>query len=504
MFESLMKLLKRDEFDKYEGDIYQANVRTLKVLPLISIPISMTICLAQLLMREYTSFLMSVVILIYLIVLFSINKYTKFMYNRNILKLVYVLMLPVIFGTILMGTVLDPDSPCFTYLLIMFVVSVGILDRPRRLFEYMVLCSTVFLIISFGCKEFRYFRSDLLHTIEAIVIYCMAGLMVQDYRFLTINNLVRERYSADHDGLTGLKNRTCFQEEFYKFVNKDIVVMFCDLNKFKLFNDMYGHQRGDDILKMFASTLMEQFGDGSCYRYGGDEVVIIKSYKSVDDIVNKMKICQKTLNGYARSDDKLIPSCSCGFVYGIARSDSEMDQMLKLADNYVYKAKVNDDHLAYSAFDSKFIDNKVEGNSINSQKNLEFNNFKIEVDKFLVNNIVEEGNFIYLSVSLQNDDGVVNSELYRYSTDVLNNEFTNSFISFDGDGFVIFTPTDDIWTMIVNSWEKLLMYSVENVVNCKFGVYKYKPGDKCEKGCDESKRACLKIIDNKDKWIEYI
>lgn len=49
-----------------------------------------------------------------------------------------------------------------------------------------------------------------------------------------------------------------------------------DIDDFKFFNDMYGHTIGEKIIKTFAEDISDLFGSSNCYRYGGDEILVIR------------------------------------------------------------------------------------------------------------------------------------------------------------------------------------------------------------------------------------
>jgi len=96
-----------------------------------------------------------------------------------------------------------------------------------------------------------------------------------------IHNLVQ--WQADHDGLTKLYNHGYFQEALKRLVesgsNEDGVValLMVELDKFKLYNDTYGHRQGDMALVSLARALevSVESWKGTVARYGGDEFVVI-------------------------------------------------------------------------------------------------------------------------------------------------------------------------------------------------------------------------------------
>jgi PleD family two-component response regulator len=88
---------------------------------------------------------------------------------------------------------------------------------------------------------------------------------------------------ATMDGLTQLANRRCFDDTIKKEWRRarreiqPLSVILCDVDYFKLYNDHYGHQEGDECLKMVAKCLQTSLLRSADFiaRYGGEEFVII-------------------------------------------------------------------------------------------------------------------------------------------------------------------------------------------------------------------------------------
>lgn len=79
---------------------------------------------------------------------------------------------------------------------------------------------------------------------------------------------------AFHDTLTGVLSRRAMEQEILRLGNKYTVAMV-DIDHFKRVNDTYGHQIGDDVLKMIASLINKNIQSGKVFRYGGEEFAII-------------------------------------------------------------------------------------------------------------------------------------------------------------------------------------------------------------------------------------
>jgi diguanylate cyclase (GGDEF)-like protein len=84
--------------------------------------------------------------------------------------------------------------------------------------------------------------------------------------------------SSITDGLTGVYNRKFFFQRVQQYVQRErnIAVIFCDIDNFKKLNDTQGHQKGDEVLKQVASILKQAVEEiGVVGRYGGEELVVL-------------------------------------------------------------------------------------------------------------------------------------------------------------------------------------------------------------------------------------
>jgi len=87
---------------------------------------------------------------------------------------------------------------------------------------------------------------------------------------------------AYQDGLTELPARRALTEALQRLAGQYAVAMV-DVDHFKKFNDAYGHDVGDQVLRMVATKLAEVEGGGRAYRYGGEEFAIIFAGKGVEE-----------------------------------------------------------------------------------------------------------------------------------------------------------------------------------------------------------------------------
>jgi diguanylate cyclase (GGDEF)-like protein len=88
---------------------------------------------------------------------------------------------------------------------------------------------------------------------------------------------------AYHDELTTLPSRRAFNDAMLAFAPPSAIAMV-DIDHFKKFNDTYGHDTGDQVLRLVASKLAGVSGGGRAYRYGGEEFAILFPGKTTEEV----------------------------------------------------------------------------------------------------------------------------------------------------------------------------------------------------------------------------
>ncbi|RXJ73014.1 hypothetical protein CS022_12005 [Veronia nyctiphanis] len=99
------------------------------------------------------------------------------------------------------------------------------------------------------------------------------------------------RHKSDTDALTGLGGRHSYNtsaEVFYRHTmasKRYFGLIICDIDNFKLFNDNFGHSRGDEVLKIVADAINSALlGDELAFRIGGEEFVVMASCCHCDEV----------------------------------------------------------------------------------------------------------------------------------------------------------------------------------------------------------------------------
>ena len=154
-------------------------------------------------------------------------------------------------------------------------------------------------------------------------------------------------YLAYHDELTALPNRRLLMDRFRQAAanadrhQKQVALLFVDLNRFKHVNDQFGHSRGDKVLQAVAGRiqLMIRATDTAC-RYGGDEFVIM--LPDLDNAATAADVAEKIQARLAypyQVDDACITLQSS---FGISTYPGDgivWDILLRHADAAMYRSK---------------------------------------------------------------------------------------------------------------------------------------------------------------------
>lgn len=162
------------------------------------------------------------------------------------------------------------------------------IDGTKRLFVYKHLPGLPIIVDVAPAESYIYAewnkrlgRITLLLVVFSAVIVCGALLLARElgWRQLAESQL---RRLARTDALTGLSNRGAFDETLHSEWNRahrtgrPLSLLFVDIDQFKPYNDYYGHQSGDDVLRAVGQCLREcvRRASDDVARYGGEEFVV--------------------------------------------------------------------------------------------------------------------------------------------------------------------------------------------------------------------------------------
>jgi diguanylate cyclase (GGDEF)-like protein len=151
------------------------------------------------------------------------------------------------------------------------------------------------------------------------------------------------------DELTGLYNRRgfyIFGEKFFSMAKRkktSLLIMYCDLDKFKHINDIFGHKEGDCALKTTASILKSTCRDYDIIsRFGGDEFVILLDNISFDEfemLKERIKCAFSDYNSQSNKGYQILISLGCTAYSPELDQNSTFEGLIEQADKKLYAEK---------------------------------------------------------------------------------------------------------------------------------------------------------------------
>lgn len=158
--------------------------------------------------------------------------------------------------------------------------------------------------------------------------------------------------SARRDPLTGLGNRLQLREDLFRLqrwldrYGRGFGAALCDVDRFKLYNDCYGHLAGDDVLQAISQAVATTIRSGDmAYRYGGEELLVIMPEQSAETSIVAMERVRDAVERLAIPHEQNPPygvvTISIGLV---AIGDGERlpwEVVLNRADAALYRAKAD-------------------------------------------------------------------------------------------------------------------------------------------------------------------
>jgi diguanylate cyclase (GGDEF)-like protein len=201
-----------------------------------------------------------------------------------------------------------------------------------------------------------FIRHNRRRTFDALLVLLMLMVMahvpaaardlvlVAGLLSLVFSALQKSWHLAYVDELTGLPGRRALQEKLQRSLGIYALAMV-DVDHFKKFNDTYGHDVGDDVLRMIAAKINQVTGGGKAYRYGGEEFTIVFNNHSGKEIkehlqavIDAVADTPFVVNRRKKQKPKTVQvTISIGLTDSINKANAEAT--IKTADQALYTAK---------------------------------------------------------------------------------------------------------------------------------------------------------------------
>jgi len=182
------------------------------------------------------------------------------------------------------------------------------------------------------------------------ILFCLVASLI------AIAALVHDAYRMAYiDTLTGIPSRRALEERFLRLGSNYIIAMV-DIDFFKKFNDTFGHDIGDDVLKLVAKEISHVKNGGKAYRYGGEEFTVLFNGKKKEECIMALEEIREHIfrRGFVIRDknrpekapkEKLKPASlkkerlSVSIGVALSAKGNTPQEVIKRADDALYKAK---------------------------------------------------------------------------------------------------------------------------------------------------------------------
>lgn len=297
---------------------------------------------------ELISFLLPLVILllIYFIWTFSTKNKLDSKYS-NLINKGEIFIFILLFSIIIYISGANESNYKFLYLFIIITTTI------QSGMKYGLVTSIISSIIILAIDLFMmpatevniYFENDLI----LAGIFILTAWPLGFYVKIEGEHIKRLEDMVNFDGLTNVYNHRYFQDklkekvEIGRKVNKPVSMIFIDIDYFKHYNDLYGHQKGDNILRELAEIVTKSVREKDIVaRYGGEEFAVIledTTEKETLEIAERIRAnVEETYFDGEENQPKGKITASIGISVFPDKAKDELE-LIKSADDALYRAK---------------------------------------------------------------------------------------------------------------------------------------------------------------------
>ncbi len=238
-----------------------------------------------------------------------------------------------------------------------YLSGIGFLDLWKQTQQKEGKLLTISLLILFLCGGTDIVRFYIINNQDEgfftrigmlIFIVLWAVLIIREMSKLLVKMTETQllKVLAYEDSMTGLKNRTAFEEQLIKYRNyeqqEEIYLIVFDVNDLKLINDSMGHAQGDQVIKGVAGIIKKEFERiGTCFRIGGDEICVIaeETEDITETIIQKKLVEIEHSVQQASRELQLNFSVAAGYSKLSAQENNSIDYIYREADRQMYDSK---------------------------------------------------------------------------------------------------------------------------------------------------------------------
>ena len=179
--------------------------------------------------------------------------------------------------------------------------------QARQLFSATELLLTLLSLVVLLVQNIRHLNNSqvalLASGLSVSLLYALAQPAANQLAVIVLSLLIciaviRDSFAmAFKDELTGIPSRRALMQ-YVQTLGRKYTVVMSDIDHFKSFNDTYGHDVGDEVLRLVASKLNKISGGGKAFRYGGEEFIMLFAGKTAEQVAPHVEAIRQTIADY--------------------------------------------------------------------------------------------------------------------------------------------------------------------------------------------------------------
>lgn len=211
---------------------------------------------------------------------------------------------------------------------------------------HVVGCGLVLAIISVYIKDDVW--ANIINFSVFAIISLISSLTYYGVRISSYKRQVMLEDAAERDVLSGLYNRQKLGRMspviWKRCVEKEMTLtcILCDIDDFKQINDNYGHFVGDEWIRTVAEIMKQSVHDDLCFRYGGEEFIMLLPGEDLKDGIHVVEMIQEKLKIFPQKPGNIDVTLSFGIYEGLPSAEGDnIEKFFSKADALMYQAKRN-------------------------------------------------------------------------------------------------------------------------------------------------------------------
>lgn len=327
--------LEPEEYKELIPIVRQENVIPLRTYSMLALFIFVALVIADSAVYDYIAPNLPLYAIMALLNAFVAMGAWRFINDQPkwILPLAYLFM-AALYSFSLCLTLMHPEYPSVTTIVLMFALPFLVTDRPLNLILLTILVLIGLIATALRFKLPGAASMDVWNGLSFGAVACVVEVMQQRSRFAALMQARKISYLSETDTLTGAKNRNKYEsclEDYAGRCMENVICVYSDVNGLHELNDLKGHKAGDSMLIAVSHALIGYFGADNTYRIGGDEFVAFCVDSSEEEVLEALADITASLE---KMDYHLSAGISCAEKEGL-----NMSVLINQAELKMYRAK---------------------------------------------------------------------------------------------------------------------------------------------------------------------